>query len=238
MATKPGWAIRRNGSCLLMEEVDCGETATPYRACCPSSTTCPSHTQYNTACCPVNMNCTAALVETPSCANHSWTMFDNGGYFCCERGQVGYDIQNTDGCSISGEALPRDAVPLAVIDQAFPSTSKSTSVVPTSPVPTPSSSGSPSNNAPGGTIAGAALGGVAGVTIIAGVLWFIFRRKKTSLSASATKSSQNVGVNSDERHQEGSYSATPMAGPAEIAGTPKAELWASIDHTEGRSEMP
>lgn len=44
-------------------------------------------------------------------------MFDNGGYFCCERGQVGYDIQNTDGCSISGEALPRDAVPLAVIDQ-------------------------------------------------------------------------------------------------------------------------
>lgn len=44
-------------------------------------------------------------------------MFDNEGYFCCERGQVGNDIQNTDGCSMPDEALPRYAVPLAVIDQ-------------------------------------------------------------------------------------------------------------------------
>ncbi|KAI0874138.1 hypothetical protein GGS24DRAFT_460756 [Hypoxylon argillaceum] len=39
MSTGPGWAIRRNGSCLLTTEVDCGETMNPYRACCPSSTT-------------------------------------------------------------------------------------------------------------------------------------------------------------------------------------------------------
>lgn len=117
-----GWAIRRNGSCLLRSEVDCGATLAPFRACCPSATLCPS--QYNVACCapepggpPGGNNCTLALVEAPRCANTTWTMFDNGGYFCCEPGHVGYDRGGTNGCSESGAALPEGALPLAVVDQ-------------------------------------------------------------------------------------------------------------------------
>ena len=118
-----GWAIRRNGSCLLRTEVDCGETLSPFRACCPSATVCPI--QYNVACCapdpggapPGAGNCTAAIDEAPRCANASWTMFDNGGFFCCEPGHFGYDRGGTNGCSESGAALPEDALPLAIIDQ-------------------------------------------------------------------------------------------------------------------------
>ncbi|KAI1131291.1 hypothetical protein F5Y10DRAFT_262259 [Nemania abortiva] len=251
MPIEPGWAIRRNGSCLLMEEVDCGETASPFRACCPSSTFCPA--QYNTACCPANVNCTAAIVEIPSCANSSWIMFDNGGYFCCEKGQVGYNIDNTDGCSLSGKALPPNAVPLAVVDQIFSSVSTSTSIGPTSHVSTPSppSSSSPSssrapstntgNHVPGGTIAGAVVGGVAGIATIAGLLWWSFIRKKTNSSASASKPSQHLhrGIDEGNGNQNRGYSTMPIARSAELGGTPKSELLATDGmQMESRSEMP
>jgi hypothetical protein len=39
-----GFALRTNGSCQT-NEVDCGATVAPYRACCPSVSFCPS--QYN-----------------------------------------------------------------------------------------------------------------------------------------------------------------------------------------------
>ncbi len=113
-----GWAIRRNAStCLEGRETDCGATRSPFRACCPSSTVCPR--QYNVACCPYSTgeNCTATLVETPRCANSSWIMYDNGGFFCCQKGEVGYDRGGTNGCSRSGLAIPDGALPLAVVDQ-------------------------------------------------------------------------------------------------------------------------
>lgn len=110
-----GWAIRRNGSCLLTQEVDCGETVAPFHACCPSSTVCP--TQWNVACCQSGTNCTATIAEEPRCANSSWAMFDNEGYFCCEDGQVGYNNGGSDGCSRSGASIPNNALPLAEVDQ-------------------------------------------------------------------------------------------------------------------------
>ncbi|KAI8949646.1 hypothetical protein F4801DRAFT_391658 [Xylaria longipes] len=244
MSTAPGWAIRRNGWCLLSKEVDCGETANGYRACCPSITTCPH--QYNAACCPPDTNCTAAIVDTPSCANSSWIMFDNAGYFCCESGQVGYDLGNTDGCSMSGKPLPADANPLAVVSQIFSSTFTPTSATPTSPslttsssmISSPTTSPTTSTTTRGGDIAGAVVGGTAGIVIIGGLLWFFVRKKKSSkTTASGVSRPPAEGyVSKDEGNQYTGYYATPTAGPSEIGGTPTAELTGVTDR--GRSEMP
>lgn len=100
----PGFAIRRNGSCLATES-DCGETLAPFRGCCPGKLACPH--QYNVACCPQGQNCTAELVAAPQprCANGTWDLFDNNGMFCCERGESAYDRQNTDVCARAGAQL-------------------------------------------------------------------------------------------------------------------------------------
>jgi hypothetical protein len=102
MTTDPGFAIRRNGTCISGLEVDCGATRAPYRGCCPTGLSCPS--QYNIACCPPNSNCTTSLLDAPqpNCANATWDLFDNGGYFCCEHGYPGYNRQNTNGCAQPG----------------------------------------------------------------------------------------------------------------------------------------
>ncbi|KAI0597953.1 hypothetical protein F4775DRAFT_601912 [Biscogniauxia sp. FL1348] len=87
-----GWAIRRSGSCLLTREVDCGVTS--Y--------------------CRTGENCTANLAAAPFCANSSWIMYNNAGYFCCEEGQVGYNNGNTDGCATSTADIPDRASALDV----------------------------------------------------------------------------------------------------------------------------
>ncbi|KAI0433656.1 hypothetical protein F5Y09DRAFT_298446 [Xylaria sp. FL1042] len=248
MSTDFGWAIRRNGSCMLTKEVDCGETANSFRACCPSSSNCPS--QYNVACCPPNMNCTSSLVETPSCANSSWIMYDNGGYFCCERGQVGYGLRNTDGCATSGEALPDGAVPIAAVDQTSSSTSTTASATTTTTVkPTTSYSSTPSSNTdetvPGGTIAGAVIGGLAGIAIIIGLFWFLRKKKSSATGGLEPLHYGNNGAHhyhGASQYNGGSqntgYSATPVANRAEIDGTPHAAELSAVDLTKGRSEMP
>lgn len=116
--SRSGWAIRRADSCLSIGEVDCGATAAPFHACCPTGTTCPS--QYNAACYPPGAaNYTDVFVDAPRCADPSWTMFDNGGYFCCDSDEVGWNQSRSysNGCSPSGEELPDGALPLAVVQQ-------------------------------------------------------------------------------------------------------------------------
>lgn len=98
----PGFAIRRDQTCLSGLEVDCGATGRDgFHACCPSSLICPGP-QYNAICCPAgDESCTEkALAEKPQppCANATWDMFDNGGYFCCEPGVQGYNRSNTNWC--------------------------------------------------------------------------------------------------------------------------------------------
>ncbi|KAI1468279.1 uncharacterized protein F4812DRAFT_426147 [Daldinia caldariorum] len=182
MTDYSGWAIRRNGSCV--GEVDCGQTRAPYHACCPSSTECPS--QYNVACCPFGQNCTAAAVETPRCANGSWAMFDNAGYFCCEKGYIGYNYYGSDGCSKSGAVLPDGALPLAEISQVrlsssstAPTTTTSSSLSTASPTASPTSDAqSDSDNpSPVGPIVGGVVGGVAFLGLVIICLWFVRRRK-------------------------------------------------------------
>ena len=108
-----GFAVRRNGSCLA-EEVDCGRTQAPFRACCPARASCPQ--QYNVDCCPSPANCTATLLQDPTCANSTWSLYDNHGYFCCPPGTIGYNASRTfsDGCANPGSP-PRGASLLAVV---------------------------------------------------------------------------------------------------------------------------
>lgn len=104
LVSTSGFAIRRNGSCLA-SEVDCGATVSPFRACCPSGASCPS--AFNVECCPSPANCTQTLLKNPSCANKTWTLYDNEGYFCCEPGTVGYAAlkSGSDGCADPGVSL-------------------------------------------------------------------------------------------------------------------------------------
>ena len=110
-----GWAIRRAGDCLAGIEVDCGQTAKPFRGCCPSGYACPH--QDNIACCPPGKNCTSALVaaEKPRCANATWDLFDNDGYFCCERKHQAFNRSGTNACVDAGETVrPGDKVLIVV----------------------------------------------------------------------------------------------------------------------------
>ncbi|OTB07172.1 hypothetical protein M426DRAFT_8901 [Hypoxylon sp. CI-4A] len=220
-----GWAIRRNGSCLGGKEVDCGATLAPFRACCPSSTECPS--QYNVACCPSGTNCTTAIVEAPRCANSSWSMFDNGGYFCCEEGQVGYDKSNTNGCSRSGASLPDGTVPLAVISQSERSTSTTSSTSESTSTSTSSATSSPtssslsdsSSHSSAGAIAGGVVGGIALIAIILAALFFFRKRNK---NRDVKERLELLNQNHNQSHNEKDTVYMPVQ--SEIGGTPRSEM--------------
>ena len=67
-------------------------------------------------CCPSSKNCTAEIVAKPRCANETWDLFDNGGYFCCERGLIGYaTTRNSDGCASPGHTFEEGEEVLPVI---------------------------------------------------------------------------------------------------------------------------
>ncbi|KAI1410170.1 hypothetical protein F5Y13DRAFT_77836 [Hypoxylon sp. FL1857] len=216
-----GWAIRRNGTCLTGSrgnERDCGATRAPFHACCPSSTDCP--TQYNVACCQSGTNCTSALVDTPRCANASWVMFDNGGQFCCEQNQVGYNLGGTNGCSQSGRSIPDGAQPLAAISQSprpSPTTSSTstplstTSIISTTPSPTPETS----NTSIAGPVAGGVVGGIALIAIIAAAIIFIRRKRSRDQSATTYSGLPNVS------EKDGTTTAPDRV---EIDGNPRVEL--------------
>ncbi|KAH8820619.1 hypothetical protein F5884DRAFT_56767 [Xylogone sp. PMI_703] len=193
LVSDTGFAIRRNGSCLN-SEVDCGVTVAPFRACCPHGAYCPH--QYNVACCPSPKNCTTNLVQNPHCANRTWTLYDNDGFFCCEPGTIGYaaSLTGSDGCANPGKP-PKGAELLPVIsagEMPGTSTSKSKTMTKTAPstkstTPTstpsiaPQPSGSHSN---AGAIAGGVVGGVAGIALIFAAIWFFYRKRSKTQKAS------------------------------------------------------
>lgn len=117
MTTEEGFAIRRNGSCLAGIEVDCGVTVSPFRGCCPSGLACPH--AYNIACCTPGSNCTDTLLAAPQprCANGTWDLFDNGGYFCCEHGFPGFSraLGGSNGCAGPGALFKNGDVSLPTV---------------------------------------------------------------------------------------------------------------------------
>lgn len=112
-----GWSIRRNGSTCLASEVDCGPTVPPFRNCCPSGSFCP-HAN-NVACCPTEEFCDDALNGQPHCANSTWDLYINGGYFCCDKGTIGYAVDGgSNGCGEPGYKLQEGETSLKVVSAA------------------------------------------------------------------------------------------------------------------------
>ncbi|KAH7382215.1 hypothetical protein BKA66DRAFT_570511 [Pyrenochaeta sp. MPI-SDFR-AT-0127] len=191
-----GFAIRRNGTCLAGLEVDCGATRAPFRGCCPTGYACPS--QYNIACCTPGRNCTEPLLAAPQpkCANATWDLFDNGGFFCCEHSLPGYNRSNTNGCAAPGARLAAgdqilstvrvgvEATTSASLSASSTALASSTSnagpaSVSASLIPSHSSVPSDSGSStPVGAIAGGVVGGVALIALLALLTWFFLRRKK------------------------------------------------------------
>ncbi|KAL3450835.1 hypothetical protein BJX65DRAFT_304991 [Aspergillus insuetus] len=185
-ASTLGWALRQNSTCLAHEE-DCGETVAPYRVCCPDGSYCPR--AYNIACCPSSLNCTEALQARPACANITWDLYYNGGYFCCEHGTRGYATSfDSNGCGDAGYELADSETILSIISPgtATPPLTPITLRPETepSPTPTPTQYTTPepesesSSGADSGAIAGGVLGGVAGLAIIIAVIWFLLRTRR------------------------------------------------------------
>jgi hypothetical protein len=67
-------------------------------------------------CCPTSANCTGILLQNPQCANQSWNLYDNRGYFCCEKGLIGYaSTTDSDGCASPGYAFQSGEVALRIV---------------------------------------------------------------------------------------------------------------------------
>ncbi|OXV05553.1 hypothetical protein Egran_06678 [Elaphomyces granulatus] len=139
LVSTSGFALRKNGSCLSTE-VDCGTTISPFRACCPGGSFCPN--EYNVECCPSATNCTASLLEKPRCANETWDLYDNSGYFCCLQGTTGFATDyNSDGCAVPGYSFTNDTL-LSIISsgqgvyQQSPKRTIIPVVFPAGPIPT------------------------------------------------------------------------------------------------------
>ncbi|GIJ82291.1 hypothetical protein Asppvi_000797 [Aspergillus pseudoviridinutans] len=182
-----GFALRTNGSCLDTE-VDCGATVHPFRACCPGGSYCPS--QYNVNCCPSAANCTQLLVETPKCANETWDLYNYYGYFCCEKGTTAFGTNSgSDGCAVRGYNFDSSETLLPVVSSGKASVAASTSSVTSTPSTSSTSSTSPthtstqtqpseaSSKTNTGAIAGGVVGGVAGVALIAFLVWWLLSRR-------------------------------------------------------------
>ncbi len=104
MTIQQGFAIRRNGTCLPNSvERDCDGKFPGFRACCPIEYECQN--DYNTDCCRAGRNCTQELLDAlqPVCANSSWTVFDNMGYFCCEPGYSAFNVDGANMCVAPGD---------------------------------------------------------------------------------------------------------------------------------------
>ncbi|KAL2822766.1 hypothetical protein BDW59DRAFT_163578 [Aspergillus cavernicola] len=208
-----GWPAREIGSCLTDLEDDCGVTIEPFHVCCPQGSYCPN--AYNVACCPSEANCTEALQASPHCANRTWDLYINGGYFCCQPGSTGYATNmNSNGCGTPGD----DDTPLEIISSgsAVP-TSTSTSTSPPLTSATETEATDSSNSSSGtdtGAIAGGIIGGVAGAAIIAVLLWFLFRTRRQRAPPSGA-------IPITEYYNKEAPISTPLA---EMDGQQPAEL--------------
>jgi len=68
-------------------------------------------------CCPRAANCTSQLLQNPRCANETWDLYDNGGFFCCLKGMFGYAarVTNSNGCGSEGYVLKSGEVLLPLV---------------------------------------------------------------------------------------------------------------------------
>ena len=136
----------------------------------------------------LDTNCTDALVKAgPWCADPTWVLCNNNGFFCCLSGQTCYSDGNTDGCANPGQESVGPKQQVLQHMQQVPRSSIASTATTTSSGATSSSSSKPSQNNSGGlnTSDKIAIGiGVpVGVATILGswASWKLYRRKKHKL---------------------------------------------------------
>ncbi|KAK3380992.1 hypothetical protein B0H63DRAFT_474716 [Podospora didyma] len=225
-----GFALRINGTCQL-NEVDCGATVSPYHACCPEHSFCPS--QYNVNCCPTSENCTRSLLQTPRCANQTWDLYDNDGFFCCLKGFVGYaSTSNSDGCASPGYTFQSGEVLLRIISAGQGATSSPATAGVTSNTNTmissPTTALPPLNGGQGESLGlsvkagigvGAAIGGISFLVVIALVLAYgIRKRARTGHGRKQTERADVPHPGHSELGDTHHYELDGKAIPAEIQG--------------------
>lgn len=110
-----GFAVRRNGSCLEAQgecRTDAGVdpiTKQIMYRCCPSGSRCSNG---NIGMCCRDQNCKQQISNPAHCANQTWDLYRNfdGGYFCCDQEQWGYNRTGGGvGCAALGER-PVDSI--------------------------------------------------------------------------------------------------------------------------------
>ncbi|KAJ5468766.1 hypothetical protein N7475_006518 [Penicillium sp. IBT 31633x] len=226
-----GLSVRRNGSCLSTEE-ECGETWAPFHACCPLGTKCPSG-QNNVKCCPSNADC-SERVDNTHCANSTANVYKANGWFCCPEGTEAFQRPNGwVGCTDDISTLDKNMSLLAIRYAASTSTplpsstmvSTTTSATSASATstgqdsPTADAANTSSSSSNTGAIAGGVVGGVAGLAILAGLIWFLLRRRKTARN--------NIGVPTDPSPLMSTVGGS--SGPvSEVAGSSVVEYYSKL----------
>ncbi|KAH7390859.1 hypothetical protein DE146DRAFT_679943 [Phaeosphaeria sp. MPI-PUGE-AT-0046c] len=182
---EPGFAIRRLTSCLSGLEVDCGSTGIDgFRGCCPSSLICDPKAPNRICCPPGDDSCTESALAAksqPPCANGTWDLFNNGGYYCCEHGVQAYDRGGTNWCGKPRQSSSIRVATLSVLREGIASSSASpdasqSSLMSASASPPPPSS--QSSSPPVGAIAGGVVGGIAALSLVIFLTWFFLRRRR------------------------------------------------------------
>ncbi|KAJ9211655.1 hypothetical protein DTO166G4_6794 [Paecilomyces variotii] len=236
LVSTSGFALRINGSCADTEQ-DCGGTVGSFRACCPAGSFCPS--QYNVNCCPSSANCTESLVAKPKCANETWDLYDNNGYFCCLQDTTGYSTPgNSDGCASPGYPFSEDETLLSKISAGQNiATATSTTSSASSPTTTttrslsgtltpPASTASSHGSMTTGDMIAAIVGSIGGFIVIVGVIWMTFRRHRRRRTAE-----RPVPISDQVKE---SYTPVP-----ELEGRDRAaELEGRFPELEGRPGQP
>ncbi|KAF2627563.1 hypothetical protein BU25DRAFT_421564 [Macroventuria anomochaeta] len=176
-----GAAILRDSSCLPDIEHDCVSPGA-FSVCCPSAFSYMG--TYNFRCCSPRTKCAPERL----CAISSWALYDNGEYFCCGSGLLGYIKSGYSLCSnpeapmISGVIL----LPTLTIEQtAAPSLSSSSSSK------SEVSSASSSNAA----IVGRIIGDVVGIAILARIAWVMLRQQRQNKVENASSPEDISGDN-------------------------------------------
>ncbi|KAK5654034.1 hypothetical protein OQA88_7712 [Cercophora sp. LCS_1] len=227
-ASPSGFALRLNGSSCLSQEVDCGTTVAPYRVCCPAGSFCPA--QYNVNCCPSADNCTSSLIESPRCANETWDLYDNGGFFCCLKGLFGYSarLTNSNGCGSEGYILKSGEVRLPLVKAGQVATTSPTSSGMTTSSsgatsPPPSSTSQPPATSPDeqamstGAKIGVGVGVAGGVLALLLIAWIAYRRvKKRNAAGNQPAPIVPEVFHADEKHVKYPQELEGRQMPAEL----------------------
>ncbi|KAJ0421458.1 hypothetical protein BJY00DRAFT_300870 [Aspergillus carlsbadensis] len=182
-----GYALRRNGTCLATEEVECGNNWDNWYTCCPAGTVCGE----NNTCCPSDADCSAPLAEDPHCANNgTWDLYHTTKYVCCLSGKWGfYEEGLVVGSKPTGGHGCADVYPSGTDVEVLVPVATATSMLQTTPgnvTPTPDTmhTTDPTQNPPSsgssntGAIVGGVIGGVLALALIVALLWFFIRRRR------------------------------------------------------------